>query len=276
MDTATGTKRAYFPGISWGAVFGGLVSGMAMYLLLTLLGVAAGLSAIDPQGAEPVGRVPMLTGIWTGISMIAAAFTGAYVTTRMSGMTRQTDGILHGLVSWGVSTLFFAYLVTTSVGGLLGGTFSMLGKGAKALGGAATGAGGAVASSSDARSRLESLITGGGDANVSSESVTKVQERLQAGDRDGAINVMVNEMHFTPDRAATAVDSGMSLFGSAKQAAGELPGKAKEAAATAVSGASKAIWVVFLAIFLSMATSMWGGSIGAKAAAKRRLPPGRA
>lgn len=258
--------------ISWGAVFGGLVSGMSSYLLLALLGLAVGLAAVNPQSAEPVGRVPMMTGIWTGISMILSAFIGGYVTTRMSGLSRRTDGILHGFVAWGVSTLFFAYLITTSVGSVIGGAFSALGQGVKAAGGTTAGAIGAVASSPDAKSKLESLVTGSGGAKMSKESAEKLQARLSAGDRDGAISLMVKDMGFTRDRATTVVDNGMTLFGTAKEKAGQVPEQSQQMATSAVSGLKTAFLWLFAGVLLSMALSMGGGAFGAKAVAKRRMP----
>ncbi|MEO6666663.1 MAG: hypothetical protein ABIO65_07820, partial [Nitrospiria bacterium] len=54
----TSSRYARFTRISWGAVFGGLAVGLAIQVLLTLLGTAAGLSAVDPQSADPVGTVP--------------------------------------------------------------------------------------------------------------------------------------------------------------------------------------------------------------------------
>jgi len=264
-------KRS-FPAISWGAVFGGLISGMAGYLLLALLGLAIGFSAINPQGAEPVGKVPMLAAIWTGISMLAAAFIGGYVATRMSGLTRKADGVMHGLVSWGVSTLFFAWLITTSVGAVVGGAFSALGKGLTAAGGATAGAVGTVSSSPEMKAKFESLITGSGEAKVNKATTDKLQQQLKEGDRDGAINVMVKDMGFTRDRATTVVDQGMALYGSAKGQAAEMPQKAQEVASTAVSGLKTAFFWLFGAVLLSMGVSIGGGAYGAHAAARRRIP----
>ncbi|MEO5573665.1 MAG: hypothetical protein ABIR48_04185 [Gammaproteobacteria bacterium] len=131
------SRRSYFSWISWGSIFAGVIVGLATYMLLALLGVAAGLSAVDPQSADPAGSVPIATGIWTGISMLISAFVGGYVAARMSGLSRMGDGLFHGFVSWGVTTVLFAYLATTAVGSMLGGTFNVLGQG---LQGAAQGA----------------------------------------------------------------------------------------------------------------------------------------
>lgn len=131
------SRRSYFSWISWGSILAGVVVGLATYMLLALLGVAAGLSAVDPQSTNPAGSVPVATGIWTGISMLISAFGGGYVAARMSGLSRLGDGLFHGFVSWAVTTVLFAYLATTAVGSMLGGTFNILGQGVQ---GAAQGA----------------------------------------------------------------------------------------------------------------------------------------
>jgi hypothetical protein len=272
VHVETTSRKTYFPWISWGAVFGGLASGMATYLLLTIFGIAAGLSGVDLQAAEPVGRMPMFTGIWTGLSMIASAFVGGYIATRMSGLTRRTDGLLHGFVAWGVNTLFFAYLVTTSLGAVVGGAFNALGKGLQGVGGGAAGAVATVASSPQAKGQLESFITGAGAANVSKESLAHLQDKVAARDTRATVFILREEVGFAPDRAVTVADNAMRLAGGAQQAAGQLPEKAEAVADTALSGVKAATWILFAAVALSMALSMAGGAVGAKAAARRRIP----
>lgn len=256
-ETRSTTGRVKVPWISWGAIFGGLASGMATFLLLALLGLAAGITAIDPQAAEPVGQVPMLAGIWTGISMLLSAFVGGFVAARISGLSRRSDGIFHGFVTWGVSTLLFAFLVTTSVGNLLGGVFNVLGQGLQAGAGAVAGQG---------QGGLESLIGGSaGGADISRQSLDNLQQQLSAGNRQGAIDVMVNEMGFSPDRAATVADQAMQLQGVAQQ----LP-SGQEVASAAVSGLTAASWWLFAGILLSLILGVFGGATGARGAAKRR------
>lgn len=269
FETRTTERRSYFPWISWGAIFAGLASGMGTYLLLALLGLAAGLTAVDPQSADPMGKAPLITGIWTSISLVLAAFIGGYVAARMSGLTRLADGMLHGLVAWSVSTLVFAFVITTSIGSIIGGAFSMIGQGAKAVAGGAASTAGNVSGSPGIQNQLESLLKGSsGQGNVSKESMSSLQEKLSAGDRDGAISVMTNEMGFTRDRAETVVDRGMALSGSAQN----LPEQARGAASSAVSGLTKISWGLFIGVLLSMALGVFGGVVGSKAAVKRRSP----
>lgn len=106
--------------IRWGAIFAGMFTGIGFYLLLTLFGVAAGLAAVDPQ-AQQVGGVSIWAGIWTFISMLVAAFVGGWVAGRSSGLRRRVDGMLHGFVAWGFTTLLLMFLATGAAAGVLGG-----------------------------------------------------------------------------------------------------------------------------------------------------------
>jgi hypothetical protein len=89
---------------------------------------------------------------------------------------------------------------------------------------------------------------------------------MQAGDREGAIGVLVGEMGFTRDRAEAVVDRGMSIMGSAQQ------GEGQEVATTAVEGLSRASWFLFAGVLLSLIVAIGGGFLGAKAIGIRRTP----
>ena len=267
---STEKQTTRFPAISWGAIFGGLASGLAVYLLLALFGLAAGLSAINPQSTEPVGKVPMMAAIWTGISLILSAFAGGYVAARMSGYSRMADGLLHGLVAWGISTLVFAYVLTTSVGALVGGAFGIVGQGAKAVAGGAAATAGGVAGSSSAQNQLETLLKGsaGGGGTISKDSMAALQQRLSSGDRDGAINVMVNQMGFTEDRATQVVDKGNGALRIGTEHAAAGTGRGQLSCFRHVQG--------FLGSVCG-STPVYdprviGGALGSRATVKRRHP----
>jgi hypothetical protein len=262
FETRPAQRSTRFPAISWGAIFAGLASGFAVQLLLILFGLAAGLSAVDPQSAG-AGRIPLMAGIWTGISLILSAFTGGFVAAMMSGFSRLADGLLHGMVAWGISTVLFAYALTTSVGSLIGGAFGIAGQSARAVAGG-------VAGSPAARNQLLNLLKGsaGGEGEISQKSLTALQKRLAAGDRDGAVDVMVSRMGFSQKRAEQVVDRGEALFGSGQN----MPQQARGAAASAVSGLSKASWGLFIALLLSMILGITGGALGSRTAVKRRHP----
>lgn len=96
-------RRLQVSYLRWGAVAGGVVVGLSLYLLLVLFGAAIGLLGLRPQlmpGGESV-----VGGVWLLLSATVATGVAGYVTGRLAGMARRADGLLHGAVTWGVSTL---------------------------------------------------------------------------------------------------------------------------------------------------------------------------
>ncbi|MGO4842469.1 PhnA-like protein, partial [Rhizobiaceae sp. 2RAB30] len=73
-------------------------------------------------------------GIWYVLTGIIAAFIGGYVAARMSGKTNPTTGALHGLTAWAFTTLVVLYLLTSTIGSLVGGAFSGLASAAGGIG----------------------------------------------------------------------------------------------------------------------------------------------
>ena len=259
FNTQEAGRRPYFSPIRWTAIFAGLAGGLASYMLLSLLGVAIGLTAVDPQSTDPVGSVPLATGIWTGVSMLVGAFVGGYVSGHMSGLFRRADGVLHGFVAWGSTTLLFAALMAGALGAVLGGTFQILGQ-SLAVGTQAAVTG---APAQNTTERLVSIITGSAGGNVTPESISMVRQHLVANDRQAAVRIMVNDMGFTEARANQVADQLMPLFGpQGKQ-------QVRNAADKATNTLSVASWWLFAGILLSMGLGMFGGLLGARARSNR-------
>ncbi len=126
LERMVARRPGVMSGIRWGAVFAGIVAGFGLYLLLTLFGAAAGLSVVGPQAAQMGEGVSIWAAIWGVVSMLAAAFVGGWVAARMSLLRRRIDGMLHGFVTWGLTTLIFAFFVTTAAG-ILGGALDLQG-----------------------------------------------------------------------------------------------------------------------------------------------------
>jgi hypothetical protein len=110
--------------ISWAAIFASLAVGISVMLLLTLAGVAIGLTTVD--GGENARSITIGAAAWQTISMLIASIVGGYVAARLSGLRRTADGILHGAVAWGATTVLYAALATTAIGTLTAGMFGLL------------------------------------------------------------------------------------------------------------------------------------------------------
>jgi hypothetical protein len=111
--------------ISWGALLAGLVTAVVLQILFTTLGMAVGLStlAVDPNLDRSVG---VGAGIWWLITGLISLFAAGWVAARVAGIPDREDAMIHGFVTWGLATLFGAFIVTSTVGTLVGGTMGML------------------------------------------------------------------------------------------------------------------------------------------------------
>lgn len=138
IDTTVGGSDVAVPvlkRISWPAVFAGAVITLVVQLTLSVLGLGIGASTIDPRAEQnPVSSVGLGAGIWFIASTLVALLAGGYVAGRLAGVFRKADGLLHGLLVWGSSTLLTFYLLTTTVGGLIGGVAGILGRGIDSVG----------------------------------------------------------------------------------------------------------------------------------------------
>lgn len=112
--------------VSWGAVLAGVVVALVVQLLLNMLGLGIGVATLDPgAGDNPsAGTFSVAAGIWYVVAGIIAAYAGGYIAGRLSGRPVGSTAALHGLTSWAVATLVVFYLLTTAVGGIIGGVFS--------------------------------------------------------------------------------------------------------------------------------------------------------
>jgi hypothetical protein len=127
VEIVSPPTRARFSPISWPAIFASMAVGLAVQLLLTLAGLALGISAAGSgEGADTISTA---AAGWGAGSMLVAALVGGYVAARCSGFRRTADGTLHGAVSWGATTLLYAVLATTALGSLTTGLFGSIGPG---------------------------------------------------------------------------------------------------------------------------------------------------
>ncbi|HEX6005988.1 MAG TPA: hypothetical protein VFZ14_18505, partial [Burkholderiales bacterium] len=97
--------------VSWGGIWGGVLVAIGLLLLLSVLGVAIGVTAVDPGDtqAETVGTG---IGVWGGISLLISLFVGGLVSTRIGAIFDRTTGFFEGALVWAVSVLLMVYLAT--------------------------------------------------------------------------------------------------------------------------------------------------------------------
>lgn len=129
--------------VNWGAVFAGLVIATALQVVLTVLGAAIGLTALD---GEDSGRAFGIgAGIWALLVPLVTLFVGGMTAGHLANVRDRTDGFIHGALVWGLSLLLATYLLGTGASRVLGGTLNLAGN----LTGGAVSAATSVASRPD-------------------------------------------------------------------------------------------------------------------------------
>lgn len=120
------------PRVHWGGLVAGVVAAFAVILLLTMLGIATGLSTPDNSllsNSEDARNFATTAGIWTGLVTLIAYFVAGVVATTV---TDRPDGgsILHGTLAWMLLSMTLSWLVTSGLplglGGLPGGLLSSM------------------------------------------------------------------------------------------------------------------------------------------------------
>lgn len=101
--------------VRWGPVWAGLVTALAVYLVLELALLATGLmQAGFGATEEPEGL------IWSGVAALVAFFVGGLVAGASALWRAASDGAFHGILVWCLGVVAFLLLTLLSTGLALG------------------------------------------------------------------------------------------------------------------------------------------------------------
>jgi hypothetical protein len=262
--------------ISWGAVLAGVVVSLVVQLILNLLGIGVGAASLDPSGGDNPSATGFSfgAGIWWTVSGIIAAFAGGYTAGRLAGKPKESTAGWHGLTTWALTTLVIFYLLTSTVGALVGGV-------ASAVGGVASTAGGAVQTavqaaaptltqSADPFSSIEQSLrsaTGGNDPAALRDAATAALRGAVTGDqakaqeaRDRAAQAIAKAQNISIEDARTQVQQYEQQY---REGVDQAKQKAAEAADLAAKAASRGALFGSIALLLGAIAGWFGGRAGA-------------
>jgi hypothetical protein len=106
----------------WGAIWGGTFTFIAIWSVFGALGLAIFASNASAAAARPIYGQSYGLGAWVIILTIIAMYVAGRETGRLAEVTNRHDGLIHGMMMFGLSVA--AVLVIASLGGsaLSGGT----------------------------------------------------------------------------------------------------------------------------------------------------------
>jgi hypothetical protein len=105
--------------VSWGAIWGGFLTAMGVFLLLSLLAAAIGLTTID-AGAAEADTLNRWAGVASGVIALISFVIGGYVAGRMGAFVTPTAGMMNGFLVWALANLVMLGLAAFGLGQLFG------------------------------------------------------------------------------------------------------------------------------------------------------------
>jgi hypothetical protein len=280
LTTEEEARTLFFNRVSWGAVLAGVMVALVTQLILNLIGIGIGAASFDPaSGDNPSGSTfSIAAGIWWALSGILAALAGGYTASRLSGQPTDTSGPWHGLTVWAVTTLLVFYLLSTSIGAIVGGAFRTMGS----VAGGATQALGAtakttaqmvvpaIAGSSDPFSSIDQSIrsaSGGTDPAALRDAATAAVRAAVVSDpgereaaRDRAAQALAKAQNISVEQARTQIGQYEQQY---RQAVDEAKRQATAAAEVTRTAVSRGALFGAVALLLGALAAWFGGRMGA-------------
>ena len=255
--------------MSWGAIFGGTIVTLGVWMLLHTLGLAAGLTAIDPQDQGSLRGVGIGTGVWSVIAPLLALFVGGFVAAYTGGLLDKMAGAIHGLVVWGLTSVAAAVLLGMAIAatlsaGVKAGAAAISG-GASALG--AVGIEDLGINVDDALRPVNQRLMQQGLPPVSASQVRAVtndaiRQGIERGrlDRQVVVESLVRNTGMAQPEAEQLTAQIEQQF---NQRLAEFQQRARQTALTAADRTGKALWGAFVVLLLGAMAAAGGALIGA-------------
>jgi hypothetical protein len=266
--------------LSWSAIFGGTFVALGVWILLYALGLALGLSAVDPNDPGSAKSAGIGTGIWSLVAPLIALFVGGLVASRTAGVLDKAGGALHGAVLWGLTTLAGVIVMGMALSSLLGAVFNVGKTAVGATGAAIAGA----ASQGDQAGKIASSF--GLDAN---DAVAPINQRLrqegkppitadqiQAATKD-VLNTAVQQGRLDREQLVSSIAQNTALsrrdaediagrveaqWNQAQAKVSQVGQQVQQGALKAADTTGRVFWGVFAALLFGLVSSILGATLG--------------
>jgi len=269
------------PFLRWSPIFGGAIFAIGVWTLLQVLGMGAGLAAVDTDDAGSLKGAGLGTGIWSIIAPLIAMFIGGLLAGRTSGTRDRKVGAMHASVMWALALGVGLWAMMSVLSSLAGG----VGRVAGAAGSATSSVVSGVAKNSDTAMNalgidandmlgpINDRLRNEGKPTVTAEQMSATVKALaQRGVRQGQLDreVIVQEVARNtslsrPDAEAVANDLERK-YGDISTKAGakldEVGEQAKDIGLQAADKTGKVLLLGGLMMLLSLGAAIAGGALG--------------
>src|SRR5690606_18033334 len=194
---------------------------------------AIGLGAIDFRTGQPFQGIGLGAGIWAALTALISLFVGGMVAGHMAGVLTRLDGVLHGVLVWGLSVIIALWALSAGVTTLLGGMFGVAGQ-----------------------------VLAGAISGVSTVAAPVVAEQglpLGASDTQGQDRIVT-----ILERQGMSEQQAQRVAGEIQQTTSEVQLQAERIRRQAAATFWGAVWGVLLAVVLSLAAAAIGAAVTAE------------
>jgi hypothetical protein len=276
--------------VSWGAIFAGSVISVGVWLLLHVLGIGVGLTAINPDDAGSLKGVGIGTGIWSLIAPLIALFVGGLVTGRLTGVFDRPLGAIHGAVVWSLTTIAGIALLISAIGSAVSGTARVAGTAFEGATGMARSAGamrgdtlGALGlRGEDLVAPINRELRSQGKPPVEPEELEAatqdvMRDAIRQGrlDRDLLISSIVDHTRLSPNQAGDVASQIEQRYEAQKERVAAALDEARTDTLQAAETTGKGLLMAFASMLLALAASI-GGAIAGVSWLRRQVSRPRA
>lgn len=275
-ELQAGQPAAAFRRVSWGAIFGGTFVALGVWAMLYALGLAIGLTSINPN--ESIRGEALFTGIWSVLSPLVALFIGGWVAARLSGLLDGTASVMHGAVLWGLTT-FIGLVGLGSLAGTV--TTGAVTVGSNAVSGVANAVGGGGVQQTaqklgidtqDLLAPINRKLSKQGKPPVTANQLqAAVQSAVQTSLRQGRLDQNTFQQALAQNTRLSRADV-QDVANTLQTRVDQALGQVQRTAAQAASSVGRVMWGVFFALLLGLISSVLGAAAGA-AGMRRKVRP---
>lgn len=104
--------------IQWGPIIAGVLGALMVFLLLTVLGIGIGASALGPR--SQAGDIGTWAAVWGGLTAIVAFFVGGWIAAQTAAVDGSFAGLMNGLMVGAAGLLLIIWLTAHGIGNLFG------------------------------------------------------------------------------------------------------------------------------------------------------------
>ncbi|WP_205525394.1 hypothetical protein [Pyxidicoccus trucidator] len=267
--------------LSWSSILGGAFVALGIWILLYSLGLALGLSSVDPGDPGSARSAGIGTGIWSLIAPLIALFVGGYVASRTAGVVDKMGGALHGVVLWGLTTLAGTLLMGMAISSLMGAVFSV---GKTAVGAAGTAVSSAASQGGDVAQTFgldandalapinQRLAQEGKPAITANQLQAATGDVLNTAIRTGKLDreVLVSSIaentklsRQDSEEIATRVEQQFNQTkGQVQQQVGQVGQQVQQGALKAADTTGRVFWGIFGALLFGLVSAVLGSTLG--------------